>query len=29
LLEPFALVWIRLARAQGLGPNIAFKLVRR
>jgi NADPH-dependent F420 reductase len=29
LLEPFALVWIRLARAQGLGPNIAFKLARR
>jgi hypothetical protein len=28
-LEPFALVWIRLARAQGLGPNIAFKLARR
>jgi predicted dinucleotide-binding enzyme len=28
-IEPFALVWIRLARAQGLGPNIAFKLARR
>jgi NADPH-dependent F420 reductase len=29
LLEPFALVWIRLAMAQGLGRDIAFKLVRR
>lgn len=28
-VEPFALVWIRLAIAQGLGRNIAFKLVRR
>ncbi len=29
LLEPFALVWIRLAVAQGLGRNIAFKLDQR
>lgn len=29
LLEPFALVWIRLAAVQGLGRNIAFRLVRR
>lgn len=29
LLEPFALVWIRLAMVQGLGRDIAFKLVRR
>lgn len=29
LLEPFALVWIRLAGAQGFGRNFAFKLVRR
>lgn len=29
LLEPFALVWIHLARVQGLGPDIAFKLARR
>lgn len=28
-LEPFALVWIRLAMVQGLGRNIAFRLVRR
>jgi len=29
LLEPLALVWISLAMQQGLGRNIAFKLVRR
>jgi 8-hydroxy-5-deazaflavin:NADPH oxidoreductase len=29
LLEPFAMVWIYLAVKQGLGPNIAFKLLRR
>lgn len=29
LLEPFAMLWISLAYAQGLGPNIAFKLLRR
>lgn len=29
LLEPFALVWIRLAVAQGLGRDFAFKLVKR
>jgi predicted dinucleotide-binding enzyme len=29
LLEPFALVWIRLAMVQGLGRDIAFKLARR
>jgi 8-hydroxy-5-deazaflavin:NADPH oxidoreductase len=29
LLEPFALVWIRLAVAQGLGRNFAFRLVKR
>ncbi len=28
-LEPLALVWIRLAMAQGLGREIALKLVRR
>lgn len=28
-LEPFALVWIRLAMVQGLGRDIAFRLVRR
>ena len=29
LLEPLALLWITLALKQGLGPNIAFKLMRR
>lgn len=29
LLEPMALVWINLAIKQGLGRNIAFKLVHR
>ena len=29
LLEPFALVWIRLAMVQGLGRDVAFKLARR
>ncbi|HXB75191.1 MAG TPA: hypothetical protein VNY05_43565 [Candidatus Acidoferrales bacterium] len=29
LLEPFALLWISLALAQGLGRNIAFQLLRR
>jgi len=29
VLEPLALLWIRLAYAQGLGPNIALKLLRR
>ncbi len=29
LLEPFALVWIRLAGPQGMGRQIAFELVRR
>jgi 8-hydroxy-5-deazaflavin:NADPH oxidoreductase len=29
LLEPFAMLWIYLAVKQGLGPNIAFKLLRR
>jgi 8-hydroxy-5-deazaflavin:NADPH oxidoreductase len=29
LLEPVAMLWISLAFAQGLGPNFAFKLVRR
>ncbi len=29
LLEPFALVWIRLAGVQGFGRNFAFKLVKR
>ena len=28
-LEPLAGLWIALAYAQGLGPNIAFKLLRR
>ncbi len=28
-LEPFAMVWIKLALAQGLGRNIAFQLMRR
>ena len=29
LLEPFALLWISLAYAQGQGREIAFKLLRR
>ncbi|HKF53688.1 MAG TPA: NADPH-dependent F420 reductase [Candidatus Acidoferrales bacterium] len=29
LLESFAMLWIYLAVKQGLGPNIAFKLLRR
>ena len=29
LLEPLAMLWISLAYACGLGPNIAFRLVRR
>lgn len=29
LLEPFAMLWIYLAIKQGLGANIAFKLLRR
>jgi predicted dinucleotide-binding enzyme len=29
LLEPLALLWIRLAHVQGLGRNIAWKLLRR
>ncbi|MBK8903850.1 MAG: NADPH-dependent F420 reductase [Anaerolineaceae bacterium] len=29
LIEPMAMVWITLAMKQGLGRNIAFKLVRR
>ncbi len=29
LLEPFALLWISLAYAQGLGREIGFKLLRR
>jgi len=28
-LEPYAMVWIRLAFAQGLGRNFAFSLMRR
>lgn len=28
-VEPFAMVWIKLALAQGLGRNIAFSLMRR
>jgi len=28
-LEPFALLWISLAYANGLGREIAFKLMRR
>jgi hypothetical protein len=28
LLEPLAMLWIHLAYKQGLGPNIAFKLLR-
>jgi predicted dinucleotide-binding enzyme len=29
LLEPLALLWIRLAYAQGMGRDIAFKLMKR
>jgi NADPH-dependent F420 reductase len=29
LLEPMAMLWIYLAIKQGLGPDIAFKLIRR
>jgi hypothetical protein len=29
LLEPFALLWIQLAMAQGMGRGIAFRLLRR
>ncbi len=29
LLEPFALLWISMALAQGLGTNFAFELIRR
>ncbi len=29
LLEPFALIWIRLAGVQGYGRNFAFKLIKR
>jgi NADPH-dependent F420 reductase len=29
LLEPLAMLWITLAYPQGLGPNFAFKLIRR
>lgn len=29
LLEPLAMLWISLAYAQGLGPNFAFKMIRR
>ena len=29
LLEPLAMLWISLAFAQGLGPQFAFKLIRR
>ncbi|CAN5442804.1 NAD(P)-binding domain-containing protein [soil metagenome] len=28
-LEPLALLWVRLAYVQGMGPNIAFKLLKR
>jgi predicted dinucleotide-binding enzyme len=28
-LEPLAMLWITLAYGQGLGPNIAFKILRR
>ena len=28
-LEPLAVLWITLAYSQGMGPNIAFKLLRR
>jgi len=29
LLEPLAMLWISLAYAQGLGPDIAFRLLKR
>lgn len=29
LLEPLAMLWIQLAYKQGMGPDIAFKLLRR
>jgi len=29
LLEPWAMLWITLAYAQGLGPDFAFKLLKR
>jgi len=29
LLEPLGMLWIRLAYAQGFGPDIAFRLMRR
>lgn len=29
LMEPMAMLWIRLAHAQGLGRNFAFRLARR
>ena len=29
LLEPLALLWIRLAYLQGMGRDIAFKLMKR
>lgn len=29
ILEPFALLWISMALAQGLGTNFAFELIRR
>jgi NADPH-dependent F420 reductase len=28
-LEPLALLWVRLAYSEGLGPNVAFRLMRR
>lgn len=28
-LEPLAMLWVHLAYVQGLGPNIAFKLLKR
>lgn len=28
-LEPYAMLWIHLAHRHGLGPNVAFKLLRR
>ena len=28
-LEPLAMLWVRLAYVEGLGPNIAFKLLKR
>jgi predicted dinucleotide-binding enzyme len=29
LLEPLAMLWINLAYAQGMGPDIAFRLMTR